>query len=313
MLDVKFIASVAERDIDLVMMEELSVSDEFRDWLSSRIYGYPVFQSEIGSWHSVVDGAFGESDIVFIFTSQSGQRIALLIENKIDAPPQDQQGERYRLRGQNGVGYGFWDEFKTAVIAPEKYLCSSKHSETYDTEISYEEILSFFSSRRFRDNRYLYKAKLLLEAIEQNRRGYQPEYSEEMTVFVKKYCEFAQENFMSLGVQQAKPRPSGSTWTMFNPRGYPKHISGCHQLTAGVVKFFFKDPRGGIEEMQNRYQPYANEGVELAQTGKSIAISLAVPKVNPIKNTFEMESQSVIEALESIARLDKIIRKVEFE
>ena len=88
MLDIPFIASVAERDIDLVVLEELSVSDEFRDWFSSRVYGAPVYQAEIGAWHSVVSGALGESDVLFVFTSQLGQRIALLIENKISAPPQ---------------------------------------------------------------------------------------------------------------------------------------------------------------------------------------------------------------------------------
>jgi hypothetical protein len=128
MLDLKFIASIAERDIDLLVMEELSVSDEFREWFSCRVFGEPSFQAEIGTWHSVCDSQLGESDIIFLFQAMDGARTAILIENKIDAPPQPQQGERYYLRGKKGFTEGYWDKFKTCVIAPSKYLSSSKHS-----------------------------------------------------------------------------------------------------------------------------------------------------------------------------------------
>ena len=311
MLDVRFIASVVERDIDLVVMEELSVSDEFRDWFSSRVYSTPVFQSAIGVWHSVVDGALGESDIVYVFTSQAGQRIALLIENKIDAPPQTQQGERYRLRGDKGVRDGYWDEFKTCVIAPERYLTSSKHSQEYDSEISYEELLAFFSSRRFRDCRYLYKARIIQEAVEQNRRGYQPEYSEEMTSFVRNYYDLAARDFPHFGIQEPKPRPSGSTWVMFNPIGYPNGIRLCHQLTSGNVKLFFNLQADNIENLRQRYQSFIIDNVNISLAGKSVALTIEVPKINPLECVFDTEHQKISEALKALSILDDIVRRVE--
>ena len=154
MLELKFVASIAERDIDLWVMEELSVSIEFREWFSSRVFGEPIYQSEIGAWHSVSDAQLGESDIVFLFEAVDGPRTAILIENKIDAPPQPQQGKRYLLRGEKGLKEGYWEKFRTCVIAPSKYLTSSKHSKNYEVEISYEEMLAYFQSRCSRDDRF---------------------------------------------------------------------------------------------------------------------------------------------------------------
>ena len=77
MLELKFVASMAERDVDFLLMEELSVSVEFRQWLSSRVFGEPVYQKEIGAWHSVSDAILCESDIVFLFEALDGPRTAM--------------------------------------------------------------------------------------------------------------------------------------------------------------------------------------------------------------------------------------------
>lgn len=87
-VDLKFVASVAERDIDFLILEELSVSIEFQEWLSSRIFNEAIYKTEIGAWHSVSEAGLGESDLVFIFSGKDDQRNAILIENKVDAPPQ---------------------------------------------------------------------------------------------------------------------------------------------------------------------------------------------------------------------------------
>jgi hypothetical protein len=65
-----------------------------------------------------------------------------------------------------------WDDFMTCLIAPTQYLSEGNQVESYDAQISYEELMSFFVSRRGRDSRYLFKAQLIREAIEKNRRGY---------------------------------------------------------------------------------------------------------------------------------------------
>lgn len=242
MLETRFIAYVAERDIDLLLLEELSVSEEFREWFSSRVLDSCEYQSSVGVWHSVVDASLGESDLIFVYSSKSGGRVAILIENKIDAPPQPDQGTRYRQRGQKGIVEGFWDRFVTCVVAPQRYLDSSKHNQSYDTEISYEAVSDYFSVSRHESGRRAYKAVVIKEAIEQNRRGYQPEFSFAMTKFVEDYYAIAASEFSELRMQDARPRPSGSTWIIFNPVILPRGAYICHQLAAGMVKIFFSPP-----------------------------------------------------------------------
>lgn len=306
-LELKFVASIAERDIDLLVMEELSVSTEFREWFSSRVFGEPIYQSEIGAWHSVSDARLGESDLVFLFEAFDGPRIAVLIENKIDAPPQPKQGERYRLRGDKGLKEGYWDKFKTCVIAPSKYLTSSKHSESYDVEISYEEILAYFQSRRPRDERFSYKARILLEGIEQNRRGYQPEHHEEMTKFVADYFAFASEEYAHLGMQEAKPRPAGSTWEMFSPKSLPKDVDLVHQLTAGLVKVFFNGQAESFDALQEKYGSKLPDNASIDIAGKSVAISMEVPKINPLSISFSEQLEEIRSALQSLSLVEKLV------
>lgn len=302
MLEARFIASIAERDVDLVVLEELSVSDEFREWLAVRSHGTPVYASTVGVWHSVSDGVLGESDLVFVFTSHAGERIALLIENKIDAPPQPTQGDRYRLRGESGIKVGYWDKFRTCVMAPQRYLNSSMHTEIYDVAVTYEELLAFFSSRRFRDERFGYKASVVQEAIERNRRGYQPEYSEPMTTFVTDYYNLAGVAFPQLAMQAAKPRPAGSTWIMFNPPLLPKGVQLWHQMTAGFVKLFFGAPNT-LESVAAQYGNRLDADMTIEPAGKSVAISIAVPKLSPRSLPFDQEREKALVALAAVSRL----------
>ena len=309
MKDINFIASINERDIDLLILEELTVSDEFRDWFSARLFSCTVYSAAAGAWHSVVAADNRESDLLFIFLSQSGERVAILIENKIDAPPQPQQAQGYKSRGEQGEADGFWDSFKTCLIAPERYLTSSRQTELYDHEISYEEILAYFSSRRFRDSRFGYKAKLMQEAIEQNRRGCQPVFNREITVFVEQYVAYAELHFPQLVVQAAKPRPAGSTWIKFRPSGIATSIDLCHQMTAGFVKVFFTGAIEQLEALTNKYAPYVTEHQLINAAGKSVSITVEVPKLDPLQ-AFESQLEKVSSALQQLSALLHVLLKV---
>jgi len=322
MLELRFVASIAERDIDLLILEELSVSEEFREWFSSRVFGEPIYQSEIGAWHSVSDSQLGESDLIFLFNATDGEatdgkttdgkatdgpRIAILIENKIDAPPQQRQGERYHSRGEEGIKKGYWEKYRTCIIAPNKYLKSYKDSEEYDVEISYEEILAYFQSRRPRGERFTYKSRILLEGIEQNRRGYQPEYNEEMTKFVSDYYIFATEKYAHLKMQEAKPRPAGSTWIMFHPESLPKNVSLVHQLTYGWVKVFFNGQAESFDSLREKYGSILPDDASIKIAGKSVSISMVVPKIAPLTIPFSEQKEIVNEALQKLSLLEKLV------
>lgn len=310
MIELNFVASIAERDVDLLVLEELSVSDEFREWFSSRIFGEPIFQNKIGAWHSVTHFQLGESDLVFLFEALEGPRTAVLIENKIGALPQPQQGERYRSRGEKGCKEGYWETFKTCLIAPNKYLLSEKNSESYDVNISYEELLSYFQSRRFRDERFQYKARILLEAIEKNRRGYQPGYSDAMTQFVSDYYNLASNEFSHLEMQKPKPRPSGSSWIEFYPKSLKNNMSLVHQLNSGFIKLFFYGQAESFEILKEKYKSKLSPDTSIDVAGKSVAISMEVPKVDPLTNSFADEVEKVRQALVGLCILEKLASEV---
>jgi hypothetical protein len=309
MNNLKFVASVAERDLDFVLVEEFSVNKEFCDWFTSRLYRKPMFSASIGAWHSVTDAILGETDVLYLFKSDEDGRIAILIENKIDAGAQPKQPERYQLRGEKGEEAKDWDDFMTCLVAPMKYLSGDNQVELYDARISYEELMSFFVSRRARDSRYLFKAQLIREAIEKNRRGYQAEISAEMTEFVKEYCAFALRINPSCGVQEAKPRPAGSTWVQFRPAGIPGSVNLSHQLTAGFAKLLIGGTANQADTFRPRFEPFLTEGVDYGTSGKSLSLSIAVPKLEPLTHSFKDEEAKTKEGIVAVERLATLYRQ----
>lgn len=310
MLERKNLSAIAERDVDLIVVEEFMVNDEFCDWFSSRVFGMRVLATSLGAWHSLSDDVLGESDIVHIFKSlEGGGLMALLIENKIDAPSQPRQAVRYRERGEKGRIAGLWDGFKTCVIAPAKYLATGSKADGYDGQISYEEILSFFVSRERRDQRFRYKADVIREGIEKHRHSYQPTISREMTQFVENYCALSSKEYPQLKVFPAKPRPAGSTWVSFRPKGYPQMAILSHQLTGGKVKLFLSDAAQVFDEWEQRFRPYLTPDISLERAGKSIALSLDVPVVDPLGRPFSDQEPAVRQALEAATKIDAVYRK----
>lgn len=308
MLNLKFVSSFMERDVDLVLVEEFTVNDEFREFFSSRVYGMPILAKPLGAWHSVSDASLGESDVVHLFQSDEGKVVALLIENKIGAPPQPTQAERYRKRGEKGITEGFWAEFRTCLVAPEQYLAAGTEADLYDCAISYEELLSFFASRRHRDPRFLYKAKVIQEAIQKRREGYQPTISPEMTKFVEDYVALAKKEYPQLHVLPAKPRPAGSTWVTFKPHDYARSASLSHQLTGGYVKLFLADEAKNFDDWQTRIGPHLEEGMRLEPAGKSVGLSFPVPVLDPLKRSVNDQIAEVRAALEAAVRIDSVYR-----
>lgn len=308
MLEFQFIASLAERDVDLLLLEELSVSEKFRKWFANLVFDEPAYRSNIGAWHSVTSKNLGESDLLFLFLAENKSRLAILIENKIDAPPMPKQGKRYHQRGEAGISAGQWDRFKTCIIAPKKYLAAAKQSGVYDFEVSYEDIYSYFVSRSNQDTRFAYKAKVLLEGIEKNRRGYQPEINEQMTNFVKQYFEFANDNYPALNIQKVKPRPAGANWIEFYPDVLPPSGIGlAHQITSGFVKLFFKLQANNYETILEKYKNRLSERMSIELAGQSVAISMRVPKLSPLKKSFADERKKVVSALECLSQLSMLL------
>ena len=82
----------------------------------------------------------GESDVEAVLSIE-GKKIALLIEDKIDAIAMQEQAARYTIRGEKAVQRGEYDEFYVFIIAPENYLNSNSEAKKYAHRIPYQEVL----------------------------------------------------------------------------------------------------------------------------------------------------------------------------
>jgi len=134
------IEAIQERDIDLLLLEEIKSNRSFTDWFLSKTIGKTENYKFIGAWHSLYQVGLGESDLVFKIKNKS-KGIIFLIENKIDADFQSEQADRYQKRGQSRKEDGECDIFHTVLVAPKRYI---KQNDDFDYIIRYEMIKNGF-------------------------------------------------------------------------------------------------------------------------------------------------------------------------
>jgi hypothetical protein len=310
--DTRAISKIYERDMDLVLVEELESSAEFRAWLVARVFGRDCYLRHLGTQHSVVDQSNRESDVVFRFIAdESGAEStkAILIENKIDAIAQPNQGRDYRVRGQTGTDRNDWSEFKTCLIAPRQYKEGERTQDWrhFDEVVTYEEILAFFASRKARDERYAWKTRLVETALFKKASGYTPVISEEATAFVEHYHALAQA-FPRLEMALPKPRPAGNTWISFRPSALPKGTAIEHQVTAGWVKLMFHGAVDRLDALRDRLAPFLDPRMTIEQAGKSVSVAVQVPVIPSITMPF---SDVAAQAEEGMRAADRLVAMIE--
>lgn len=288
--------NITERDVDLLLLEEFLVSKPFANWFVSETVRQPLSIKTIGAWHSVSDAMLGESDLILKFTSEAYVTEAILIENKIDAVAQIEQGYRYKMRGEKGIAQGDWARFTTCLFAPQRYL--DRNTEPYDVEISYEQVIAFFQLQD--DARSQYRAGFLQEAVERNRRGYQSVVCPKMTDFAADYLGFVARNHPELNPEIAKPRAAGHDWVHFYPIPHQKNVVIVHQIRGQQVKIIYHGQHERFDEIVTRFDEVSDMQLTVKKSGKSVTVAAQAPYIDLACNTFgEVEIQ--IEQAVSIA------------
>ncbi len=146
----KPVAYIYERDIDLLLVEELYASAEFQKWFSETIANQlkslrPEFEPVkfLYAHHSVAN-EYGESDLIATYANKAGQKLLLMIEDKINAALMSEQSERYEVRGDIEKKAGRIADFTTILIAPHKYFGSSGRNLGFQTRVTYEQLYDWF-------------------------------------------------------------------------------------------------------------------------------------------------------------------------
>lgn len=287
--------NISERDVDLLLLEELLVSEPFAIWFVSAIKQQPSSITIIGAWHSVSDALLGESDLIIKFTSEAGVIEAILLENKIDAIAQTEQGYRYNMRGVKGITQNEWAAFITCLLAPQSYL--DRNTEPYDVEISYEQVIAFFQKNA--DIRSQYRAAFLQEAVEKNRRGYQSVVCLRMTEFAAAYLNFVASNHPELNPEIAKPRAAGHDWIHFYPFPNQKNIVIVHQIRGQRIKVIYHRQLSRYDEIVDKFADAVDLPLDVKPSGKSVTVSTEAPFIDLANSTFEQVKEQIRQAINS--------------
>ena len=225
-----FFEKVLERDVDLMIINQISFNKSFLNLFLDKISKNNYIVESIE--HSLMDQEDGESDITVIL-SNGIKKIALLIEDKIDAHAMPMQPERYIKRGKKGIENKQYDEFYDFIVAPQEYLESNTEAKQYTYSISYEEMLSVLKD--------VYSVKLLNKAIEEKKNGYIIIENKSVTNFWKQYYSFIKNNYPTIKIREIHgPRSSKAVW--------PELLTDYNQ-----VRIIHKSDKGYLDLIFNRF------------------------------------------------------------
>jgi hypothetical protein len=245
-----------ERDVDLLLVEELKCSPPFVAWFAGRI-GEALATPFAWTGSSVAHSKRRlhnrrEIDIALHLESKAGRTI-VLIENKLDTAPQPRQAESYLEEAAALVTSGDAVAVHTVLVAPQAYLKrSSDFADKFDSTVSYEEIARFIGDRALGEQdelaaRLEHRRALLDQAITKARRGYEAVPVSEIGAFNARYIGLLEEFGINLepGPSMLKEgRPGESKTMIFAPAVLPKwpflpQTRLVHQLREGNANINF--------------------------------------------------------------------------
>lgn len=235
-----------ERDIDLLLVEELYASPAFVEWIAKRARLGGSIKSSTVLHSKRRTRNRREIDIFCEMRMGDGSEAAMLIENKLDALEQHDQAESYREELQ--VQAHRYARQTMLIVCPQAY--AAQHPAfvgKFDETVSYEELAAYFSAReKLNDGqalRYRFRRELIEQAIHKSRRGYEPVPNPVIGDFNALYCGLLKKTAPDIipGPSMLKPgNPDESVSMIFDAAASLAHISAdirprrfAHELGKG--------------------------------------------------------------------------------
>lgn len=280
----RYLQSVMERDIDLLLMEEFHAEPTFVTMFCGAI-GLPNNIEFDGAWHSLND-AQGETDLL-LRVQNGAERIGILIENKVVAVAQPEQDHRYHLRALRSQEAGRFDRYVTAICAPDSYLSGVPADSAYQHLVSYEQIRDWFLAQS--GGRAEWRAAVMQEAIDQGRRGYTMIVHSGRSTFHLGYWEFLKRNYPQFYMRKPSPKGPKSSWMRFRGHNFPKGVTLNHKADRSAMDLEFAER--SVEDVLSRRTSDWPCDIIVKQTGKSTVLRLAVPPCDLDASPTSQESQ----------------------
>lgn len=264
-----------ERDIDVFLAEEFSVSAPFADWFRSHTRFHNAPAKVVDVFVSRFDDT-GESDLVVIFQCDDGDRFSIHIEDKIDAAFQPNQAERYHARARAETANGLYGDYAVVLCAPENYCNSVAPDPHFDAIVSYEAIsaalLSIDDCIRTR-----YRAEFVATAARRSANAWVKVEDEATKEFWSAAHDLAEREFPIL---EMKPRDltKNSAWITLRPADMPtkpKLIYIDLKGYRGHVDLLFT--KTSFPVFSSLIAPLLEEGMVPAPASASCAVRLKTP------------------------------------
>lgn len=310
---------VSERDMDLLFMEEFAVNREFLNLFIKKIKDADLGDYEIISEEvSYVEADLGESDLTVVL-SREGHRVALLIEDKINAIAQPRQYERYVERGKRGVEEHRYDSFYVFLIAPEKYLENNSLALEYPLHVTYEECRALFEYKI--DARSNLKYRQLDKAIETGHRPYNKIVDATATRFWESYVRYMQTYYPDIALKsEVKAKSKNGDWPTYQTVLDMKTVYIHHKMKMKGVSYSYIDLTfNGLAEHRERLKEMLHQmlgkhydplfGVHKA--GKSAVLRIVASKSLDWQVPFEEQIDIVREHLELVSKLCEVAKRID--
>jgi hypothetical protein len=297
-LDESVGATVQEVHIDFLLEEEFSVDPSFLRKFTEAA-GQQGTPSQAERVERSVTDRSGEADLIVVYKplEGDGEKVAILIEDKIRAGFQPRQADRYRERGEAGKGKE-WDKYWTCLVAPSSYL---KPRHGFDAAVTLEQIREWLALAE--PKRHAFKALVIDQAIEKAQRVGVQKVDPVMTAFRERYYAAFEESFADQrqAVHMRPPAPTwwGDSWFEIRSTLLPDGAYINHKSQSGCVDLTFPNTNATLLD---DIDLFLEEGMTVEQTGKSAAIRLRISKIVEFTD-FDGERAKVNEALAAAKRL----------
>ncbi|MFC4726907.1 hypothetical protein [Coralloluteibacterium thermophilus] len=267
-----------ERDIDLLLAEEFMVNEQFAAWFLSR----SRLSHEVGARVVDVDvskaTSEGESDLIVYYERGSGERVALFIEDKINAPLQPEQAKRYVSRAEALLAGGDLEAVDYVLCAPAAYIksCPAGAIDEFTTRLSYEDLAEHFAAAGT-SLRAQYRARFLREAACKHKTHWERQIDDATNAFWDAAYALASREYPILEMGK-KTYTKNQTWITFRPRDFP--------TMPQKVEIHYKGDRGFVDlafgstsahRMHTALRSKLPADMTLHQTGRSTSLRIEVP------------------------------------
>ncbi|WP_458460548.1 PD-(D/E)XK nuclease family protein [Paenibacillus sp.] len=286
--------SAFERDIDLVLVRAFYEHNDVAK----------LFLREddeiLEIWHSATE-LHGESDLQII-VARDQKRHAILIEDKIDAPAQPNQYERYCERGNRGIEEGRWASYAVYMSAPQKYLDSNAEAQKYHpNQVSYEVIRNALHDDP--------TSRAIIEIALKRSEGMLPSIIDDaVTAFWDAYYDYYEQNapHLLLRVNRTKKGPN-ATWPDFKTILADAKI--LHKSEQGCVDLQFRGMAEQIDQLGESLKGAIDSNMMICKVGNSAAVRIQVP-VMDFSKEFTSYQKEIAEVFSAINQLNDLAIRI---